>query len=157
MYAVKEKEKGIGKKRKMDSDDDEVIEKLEILDNKLTKVLEVNPHLNLPLGLSSVLYDTFKCSICLRSPIRPPCVFGRCCKRIIGCQECVDRWYSDGGFQKNCPLCQGERGYADSMLILGLDEFLTIIRVFSRVPEASLHVPPPPPEVDIDTLTEVDY
>ena len=121
-----------GTKRKMRCDDEEeedeqtiLTKKIDVIDAKVSKVLDVNAHLPLPLGLSTLLYEAFKCSICLRSPIVPPAIIGKCCKRIIGCQRCIDAWYKDGDtLMKRCPLCQKDRGYTDTMLLLGVDELL---------------------------------
>ena len=52
-----------------------------------------NPRVKLPPDLCKKLHNTFKCNICCSSPIKPPVIFSRCCKRLLGCQECVDRWF----------------------------------------------------------------
>ena len=91
---MKEK-KGKGKKgtkRKMRCDEEEdeqtiLTKKVDVIDAKVSKVLDVNAHLPLPLDLSTLLYEAFKCSICLRSPMvppPPPALIGKC---IIGCQR----------------------------------------------------------------------
>ena len=91
------------------------------IDEKVSQVLEVNNHLPLPLGFSSVLYETFECSICHESPIITPAMFG---KRIVGCQQCIDTWCrGEDQMTKRCPLCHGERGFADSMILSGLSSF----------------------------------
>lgn len=91
----------------------------------VSKILSVKVKLNLPIGLSAILQDAFKCCICHTSPLQPPPIFARCCRRIIGCQACVDRWYrGESGADQKCPLCRGDRGYADTSQIVGLDTFL---------------------------------
>ena len=85
-------------------------------------------NVKLPCTLHRQLQDTFKCNICRSSPIKPPVIFSRCCKRLLGCQECVDRWFGgNDGSMKSCPLCHSERAYADTCIIKGLDEFLKSI------------------------------
>ena len=166
LFAVRDK--GKGKKRKraandLDSEDDKlgharVIKKLDIISAKISQVFEVNTHLPLPLGFSTVAYETFKCSICLASPISPPAIFGRCCKRIIGCQRCIDEWYSGNDrMTKRCPLCQGERGYVDTMILLGIEEFLSALGDISSgsrqapvISNSSPRVPRPPDEIPSD-------
>ena len=96
LFAVKGK--GKGKKRKrisshVDSPDDSDEErrsnkKLDVINAKISQILEVNNHLILPLGFSNVVYGAVKCSICPTSPIIPPVIAGKCCKRIIGCSKC---------------------------------------------------------------------
>ena len=44
---------------------------------------------DLPVGLHRLLHDTFMCHICRATPIKPPVIFARCCKRILGCQTCM--------------------------------------------------------------------
>ena len=148
IYAIKDSKK---KHRLQDSSEDEghkfprldssFVDKLDVIDEKLSKILEVNPSLPLPLGVSSVLLDSLRCNICKASPINPPPIFVRCCKRILGCQSCVDEWYrGENGLQKKCPLCRGDRGFADTTIILGLDDLLDVV---SRI----MHVPPPPTQL----------
>ena len=85
-------------------------------------------NVKLPCTLHRQLQDTFKCNICRSSPIKPPVIFSRCCKRLLGCQECVDRWFGgNDGSMKSCPLCRSERAYADTCIVKGLDEFLKSI------------------------------
>lgn len=140
-----------------DSDDDKnlkIIHKLDIVHSKVSQILEVNNHLPLPFGFSSILYDIFKCSICLVSPITPPAIVGKCCKRIVGCQKCVDEWYQgDDRMLKRCPLCQGERGFADTMILLGIDDFLLAVANVAGSPERPQQVPHPPVRVEIPSDT----
>ncbi len=59
--------------------------------------------------------------------MKPPVIFARCCKQILGCQSCVDKWYRQDGEDsatRNCPLCRCERAYAETSIIKGLEEFL---------------------------------
>lgn len=44
-------------------------------------------------GFAKALNETLKCNIHLSCPIKPPVIFGRCHRRIIGCQKCVEIWY----------------------------------------------------------------
>ncbi len=78
--------------------------------------------MKIPPGLYRQLYDTFQCQICRNSP---PVIFARCCKRILGCQDCVDLWYrGEEGFGRKCPLCRDERVYAKTTTLKGLDDVL---------------------------------
>ena len=52
----------------------------------------------------------------------------KCCKNIVGCEECVNTWYNEeNAMIKTCPLCRAERGYADTMRLNGLDTFVSNI------------------------------
>ena len=120
-----------------DEEDFSLGDRLDAIDYKISKILAVSPHLKVPLGLSTQLFDTFRCNICKASPLRPPAIFARCCKRIVGCMQCTDEWYrGEEGLLKKCPLCRGDRGYADTSKILGLDDLLKTIGDLLHVPEA---------------------
>ena len=115
------------------------MKKIDNIDVNMSKLFEVNRHMPIPMGLSAVLYETFKCAVCLLNPIAPPLIIGKCCKRIIGCQRCIDRWYlssTEDAAMKSCPLCHGDRGFADSMILLGIDELLITLK--------NLQLPPIP-------------
>ena len=79
--------------------------------------------MKIPAGLYRLIADTFRCQICRKTPITPPAIYARCCKRIIGCEGCVDTWYS-GESVRTCPHGRCERAYAETMRIRGLDDFL---------------------------------
>ena len=120
------------KKRRYSSSDEDssaLSDKLDAINYKLTKILEVTPQCKVPLGLSTQLCDSFRCNICKTTPLRPPAIFARCCKRILGCMECTDKWYKgEEGMIKDCPLCRGDRGYTDTSKILGLDDLIFTVR-----------------------------
>ncbi len=88
-------------------------------------VLCLSSSSNIPLGLQRLIRDSFQCKICLAAPITPPVMLSKCCKTIIGCESCVNQWYSgDDALTKMCPNCRVERGYSETMLLRGLDAFL---------------------------------
>ena len=77
----------------------------------------------IPNAFREALSHAFRCKICQVTPFVPPVILARCCTNIIGCQKCVDTWYSGtNALTKNCPLCQHERGYAQTSTIHGFDE-----------------------------------
>ena len=58
--------------------------------------------------------------------MKPPIIFARCCKSVIGCQSCVDTWYRGEERQQcTCPNCREARAYVETCKINGLDDFLT--------------------------------
>ena len=66
---------------------------------------------NLPIKLQNDIREVFKCSICHGTPLKPPVIVAKCCKNIVGCEECVNTWYNgENAMIKTCPLCRAERG-----------------------------------------------
>lgn len=91
----------------------------------LSTIFTLTKGMKLPPGLHTLLYNTFKCNIWHSSPMTPPIIFTRCCKCILGCERCVDLWYSgEDGRTKSCPLCRSERAFTETIRIHGLDDFL---------------------------------
>lgn len=93
----------------------------------LDAILCVSKGMKLPPGLYQQLADTFKCQICLSTPMKPPVIFTRCCKNLLGCEKCVDEWFAGGQRNKSCPLCRAERAYSETCRLNGLDSFLLAI------------------------------
>lgn len=92
----------------------------------MSKVFRLTSSMSVPLGLRNLLYDTFKCSICQATPMTPPVIFAKCCKNILGCQQCVDTWYrGEQGQSRTCPRCRSDRAYVETCKVNGLDDFLT--------------------------------
>ena len=105
-----------------------VLSEVKHIRKDLKSLFQISGHMKIPPGLHRHLYDTFQCHICRSSPITPPVIFARCCKRLLGCQTCVDGWYQgEEGMACSCPLCRSERAYADTTPIKGMDEFLRAI------------------------------
>ena len=83
----------------------------------------------MPLGLRGLLQDTLKYKICHIPPMRPPIILAKCCQSILGCESCVNWWYEGtDALSKLCPGCQGERDYAETIQLHGLDDLLSGIR-----------------------------
>ena len=79
----------------------------------------------IPSAFKEALEYTFKCKICQSVTFKAPIILARCCSNIIGCQTCVDTWFSGpNALNKNCPICQQERGYAHTSTLHGLDELV---------------------------------
>lgn len=97
---------------------------MHLVKSSLEEIFALTKDSAVPLGLLRVIKDTFKCSMCLGIP-EPPVVTTKCCKSILGCETCVNRWYSGPtALRKQCPLCKSERGYSDIMIMRGLDNFI---------------------------------
>ena len=139
----------IGKGRKrpivLDSDDDDfepttkrlrtenkldiVLDTMDAIKETLSDVMSLTKDTRIPVGLKRLMRDAFKCNICHTVPVRPPVIVTKCCKKILGCEPCVNHWYSgDEALTKTCPACRADRGYNETMLLRGLDEFLIGVR-----------------------------
>lgn len=156
LFAIVGNKKGKGKgkgKYKRDSDDfsdaepghakkkARLYDQVHAIELKVVKMLEVPPRFSFPANITSIIEDTFRCSICRISPIVPPVIYTRCCKQLVGCQSCVDEWYRDDhSMEKICPLCRESNGLGNTMVVLGMDGFLTMLDQISNC------VPPPPKE-----------
>lgn len=49
--------------------EDDLSDKIDIIDHKISKILAVTPHMRIPPGLSIQLFDAFRCNICQCSPL----------------------------------------------------------------------------------------
>ena len=116
-------------------------ERLDDLKSDVAKVLEVNRGAILLLGLYKALSDVLKCKICHNVPMKPPLIYTRCCKAILGCETCVNMWYDgDDALTKPCPLCRQARGYNETLRILGFDDFSATIEKLFSSPTSSDHI-----------------
>ena len=116
---------------------DKIASDVDSIKQDLQDVFKVTKDTQCPLGLKKILHDTFICHICRKSPMRPPVIYARCCKRLIGCQSCIDEWYVGSEQSATCPLCRSERAYADTTVLKGIDEFLkAIVSFFSEEDES---------------------
>ena len=107
----------------------EIKEDLEQLKGKCDKIFQLTTDLKIPLGLKQLLVDSLQCRICHRSPMQPPIVMGKCCKSIIGCESCINQWYSgDDVLTKSCPNCRATCGYAETMRLHGIDDLFVGLR-----------------------------
>ena len=119
------------KKRRIDNNkmlhrlNDEVASIREIMVDMMSLAADTN----LPMGLKRMLQDTFKCQICHTVPIRPPVIITKCCINLMGCQACVDTWYSGTeAMTRMCPMCHADWGCNETMDLCGLTDFMDGIR-----------------------------
>ena len=116
-------------------------------DIQLIKTCTRDATTKIPLALQVAMQEAFRCTICHTVPIQEPIIIAKCCKSIIGCEQCTDRWYSgDNGLTKRCPLCRADRGFAETMRLNGLAGFLKAMGdVFSLNQ---------PPQNDVDPVSD---
>ena len=114
------------KKRKVaEKGFEELSEDVRFIKDTLMDMMTLNAESKLPMGLKRMLRDTFKCHICHSIPAKPPLIITKCCKNMLGCETCVNQWYSGpDAMTKTCPICRAERGCNETMLLRGLTEFL---------------------------------
>ena len=73
--------------------------------------------------------ESFMCKLCHAVPLKPPINISKCCKVILGCDACVTNWFKGpDALTKICPSCGCERGFNETMILRGLDDFLDSIR-----------------------------
>ena len=106
---------------------DSVLNELGSLQVQLKEVFKVTKNSNIPLAMKKSIETTFQCKIC-RNLMTPPIIFSKCCRSLLGCAACTDEWYSGPtGLMKNCPNCSTERGYAETIRITGIDDFIECV------------------------------
>ena len=150
-YAVKERSKKSTKKKypadsSSDSDSSELIQEprpkkprydaekdIKDIKKKITSLLTIEKSLKVPSSLRLLLLENFKCCIC-QDTMKPPIIFSRCCKFMIGCEHCIDQWYEKS---RTCPRCRAERGFTETCRINGMDEFLKGIKKLDEFSEES--------------------
>ena len=115
----------------------QVLSQVKEIRQELNILFHLSKQTKLPPGLSRHLIETFRCHICQAVPMKPPIIFTRCCRRLVGCQVCVDGWYNgDHRMERSCPLCRHERAYAETTTVRGFDEFLQAIAPLLTTEEA---------------------
>ena len=107
----------------------EVLKVVKELKCGLDFILSVNQGMHIPIGFRAQLLESFTCHICQSSPMKPPIMFSKCCRYLIGCHPCVEAWYSgERADEKACPRCRTARGLSEICRLNGLDEVLTSAR-----------------------------
>ena len=117
------------KKPKLDKMLETIGDDVSVIRETVTDMMSLTANCNLPLGLQRIIRDTFKCYICHSVPVKPPIIVTKCCENMLGCQECINTWYTGpDAMLKTCPICRTERGCNETMVLRGLTEFLECIR-----------------------------
>jgi hypothetical protein len=117
------------KKSRKDDKMNTILNEISDIKSNVSEMMSLSKDCRIPLGLRKITRDTFKCSICHIVPAKPPIIVTKCCKTILGCETCVNLWYSGTeALSKPCPVCKNARGNNETMLLRGLDDFLKKIR-----------------------------
>ena len=119
----------VRKKRKDDDRLEGLADDMASVKEMVTDLMSVTANSTLSIGWRRLLRDTFKCQICHSTPMKAPVIVTKCCRNILGCEDCVNTWYSGpDAMTKTCPVCRRERGCNETMLLNGLNEFIEGIR-----------------------------
>ena len=114
------------KRSKFTSDIEDMKEDIADIASAVRDIEELDRTSAVPLAMKNLITDAFKCKLCLQAPMRTPPIFTRCCKTLLGYEPCVNGWYSGtDALTKTCPICRTERGYSETMVLRGIDDFLT--------------------------------
>ena len=117
------------KKERKEEKLDMILNEVGGIKEALGEMMTLSADSSIPMGLKRILRETFKCHICHTVPINPPVIVTKCCKTILGCESCINSWYSgEDALTKTCPSCRAARGYNETMLLRGLDDFLIQVR-----------------------------
>lgn len=74
-----------------------------------------------------VAATTFECIICKGVMKRPQ--YASCCKRVIGCQSCIEQWLDE---KLSCPHCSTTTVLVSSYKdVRGFDDFLNLLCLLS--------------------------
>lgn len=83
---------------------DDMKEDIDTMKEAIQDILHLNERSKVPIALQRSIRNAFQCKICLCIPIHPPAIMSKCCKTIIGCEICVNEWYSGHeALTKTCP------------------------------------------------------
>ena len=69
----------------------EIEKNIKAIRNQIDSLMSLQGTLQIPLSLRKLLLDSFKCIIC-HNVIEPPVIYSRCCRRLLGCEQCIDTW-----------------------------------------------------------------
>ena len=124
-----DQEPGPRKKAKISQHD--IDKNIKGIKDQLDSLFTVQKTLKVPLALRKIFAEDFQC-VCCEGVMKPPIIFSRCCKRLIGCEACIDTWFKgEGARSKQCPHCGTERAFTETSRVNGLDEFLEAIAKLS--------------------------
>ena len=94
------------KKARKEDKLDMVLDEVQGVKASLVEMMALTQDSKVPMGLKRIIRDTFKCRICHTVPIKPPVIVTKCCKNILGCESCINKWYSGSeALIKPCPAC----------------------------------------------------
>lgn len=103
-----------------------LLESMSSIQTTVDSIMSVTKTSRISVGLKKAMNDCLKCNIC-NGPIKPPVIVMKCCKTLLGCESCVNAWFSGAdALTKTCPKCRSPRGYNETVILRGLDPLLDI-------------------------------
>ncbi len=114
---------------RIESNVEDLLQEVDSMKASINDILHLNERSKVPVALQRLMRDAFQCKICLCTPIKPPVIMSKCCKSILGCEKCINEWFNGpDALLKTCPACNTERGYSETLMLKGLDNFLTEVK-----------------------------
>ena len=114
---------------RIESNVEDLLQEVDSMKTSINDILHLNERSKVPVALQRLMRDAFQCKICLCTPTRPPVIMSKCCKSILGCERCINEWFNGpDALLKACPACKTERGYSETLMLRGLDSFLTEVK-----------------------------
>ena len=108
--------------------DDELLEsparKCPRISAKLDQILDGVQTLRKRSEVFDRISSVYECKDIMQKP-----QFGPCCRMIVGCQPCVQRWFDD---HDTCPHCSTSGAAALYTHVRGMDDMLTLLRTCRR-------------------------
>ena len=96
-------------------------------ETKLDKILHTVETFQKRADLSDIFSGVFECVICKDTMQRPQ--FSPCCRRVVGCQQCINRWLKEHNICPHCSTASAKTNYFD---VCGMEEVLAAIRALHR-------------------------
>ncbi len=111
----------MAKRSRVDDADGKLDIILERVEQVHTRVGVLEDHLQFIMFMK----DIFDCVVCKGTTKSP--MFATCCQRVIGCEQCVERWVSSN---KSCPHCSTDTATHRFMKVRGFDEVLSMSTLY---------------------------
>ena len=105
--------------------------------SEISEIIKIKSVNEVPVLLQQALTESLKCKICM-AIAKPPVIFGKCCQQLLGCQSCIDKWFSGtsgNSFEKTCINCREERAVTQTCHLRGMDSLLQLAGSIIESPE----------------------
>jgi hypothetical protein len=115
------------------------------------EAIGTTPSFVLPLANATAFLEGLSCPICkgqykrkffpfvhlfltwIFSGVMTKPMASSCCEALIGCKECVERWFTEHTDQVSCPRCRNGDAELLSFELKGLDDVLAAIAPLARL------------------------
>lgn len=103
----------------------EALDEIQASRAEVKEIVKIKNVKEIPIPLQQALNESLKCKICM-GIAKPPAIFGKCCQQLLGCQRCIDTWFSGNPLDKTCINCRAERAVAQTCHLRGMDGLLNL-------------------------------